>query len=224
RRWTEAIEEMEKYLKHYPKSHFLVEGQVETGDLYLLLKNYSKALERYEWVIQNHPQHPLVKRAYLGAEEGARHLGKVEQAEKILKEMMLKFPQDDLRFEGHLRLGLLYFSQKKPGEAISALSIASQSPDDRIAGLAQLKMGEAHLEGGNREAAFLQFSKVVYLYPNHPEVMEEALLRLGALYLEGKKLSEARQVYRKLLEKTKRDDRKEWAKKVLDQIDKGTIR
>jgi hypothetical protein len=53
---------------------------------------------------------------------------------------------------------------------------------------------------------------------------EEALLRLGNLYLEEKKISEARQVYRKLLEKSKREDRKEVARRMLDQMDKGSNR
>jgi len=37
-------------------------------------------------------------------------------------------------------------------------------------------------------------------------------------------MSEARQVYRKLLEKSKREDRREVAKKMLEQMDKGNIR
>jgi hypothetical protein len=36
--------------------------------------------------------------------------------------------------------------------------------------------------------------------------------------MEQKKMVEAKQVYRKLLEKTKREDRKAMAKKMLDQI------
>jgi TolA-binding protein len=224
RRWTEAVVEMEKFLKQNPKSRLFVEGQVELGDLYFVLKDYSKALERYEWTIQNYPHHPLVKRAYLGVEEGYEHSGKTEQAEKVLKEMISRFPQDDLRFEANLRLGFLYLSQKKTGEAIPALTVAARSPDERIASQAQFKLGEAYWEGGNKDAALLQFSKVVYLYPQRPEVMEEALLKLGTFYLEGNRLSEARQIYQKLLEKTKRDDRREMAQKILDQIERGTAR
>jgi TolA-binding protein len=80
------------------------------------------------------------------------------------------------------------------------------------------------LEAGNRESALVQFSKVVYLYPQHPDLMEEALLKLGALYVEEKKTSEARQIYHKLLEKSKREDRREVARKMLDQIEKGSLR
>jgi hemerythrin superfamily protein len=36
--------------------------------------------------------------------------------------------------------------------------------------------------------------------------------------LEGKKLTEAKQVYQKLLEKSKREDRREVAKRMLNQI------
>jgi len=47
---------------------------------------------------------------------------------------------------------------------------------------------------------------------------------LGSLYIEEKKISEARQVYRKLLEKSRREDRREVARKMLNQMDKGDIR
>jgi TolA-binding protein len=121
-------------------------------------------------------------------------------------------------------LGLLFLSQKKFGDAISVLSVAIQSPEEGIASQAQLKLGEAHLGAENKEQALVQFSRVVYLYPHRPEVMEEALLKLGVLYLEEKKFAEAKQVYQKLLSKTKREDRKALAKKMIDQIQKGTPR
>jgi TolA-binding protein len=191
---------------------------MEVGDLYLALKDYSKALERYEWVIQNHPQDLMVKKAYLGTEEAYRNLGKSEQAVKIMKEFVGKYPNDDTQYEGYLRLGLLFLAQKKFGDAISALSNAVQSPEEGVASQAQLKLGEAYLGAEDKELALLQFSRVVYLYPHRPEVMEEALLKLGSLYMEGKKLTEAKQVYQKLLEKSKREDRREVAKRMLNQI------
>jgi TolA-binding protein len=174
--------------------------------------------------MKNHPQHSLVKKVYLGMENGYRSLGKTEEAEKILRELVTKFPNDDIRFEGHLRLGLLYLTQKRFGEVISVLSIAIRSSEDSVASQAQFKLGEAYLGNGNKEQAILQFSSVVYLYPHQSEVMEEALLKLGPLYMEEKKFSEARQVYRKLLEKTRREERREVAKKMLDQIDQGIVR
>jgi TolA-binding protein len=172
-------------------------------------------------VIQNHPQHLIVKRAYLGMEEGYRHLGKSDQAVKVMRDFVGKFPNDEVRYEGYLRLGLLLLSQKKFGDAISVLSVAIQSPEEGVASQAQLKLGEAHLGAENKEQAVLQFSRVVYLYPRQSEVIEEALLKLGMLYLEEKKFTEARQAYQKLLEKTKREDRREMAKKMIDQIQKG---
>jgi TolA-binding protein len=141
-----------------------------------------------------------------------------------LKELLGSFSQDDIQYEGQLRLGILYITQKKFGEAVAALSVAVRSPEERVASQAQFKLGEAYLEAGNRESALVQFSKVVYLYPQHPDLMEEALLRLGTLYREEKKISEARQIYRKLLEKSKSEDRREVARKMLDQMDKRNIR
>jgi TolA-binding protein len=85
-------------------------------------------------------------------------------------------------------------------------------------------LGEAYLGAEDKGLALLQFSKVLYLYPQQSEVMEEALLKLGSLYMEEKRVSEARQVYQKLLEKTRREDRREVAKRMLDQLDKGILR
>jgi predicted negative regulator of RcsB-dependent stress response len=51
-------------------------------------------------------------------------------------------------------------------------------------------------------------------------VLEESLLRLGTLYVQEGKPSEAKKVYQKLLEKTKREDRKAVAMRMLDQLDK----
>jgi tetratricopeptide (TPR) repeat protein len=115
-------------------------------------------------------------------------------------------------------LGLLYMNQKRYEDAVSALSQALRSSEERVASHAQVRLGEAYLGTGNKEMAILQFSKAVYLYPHLPEIMEEALMKLGALYMEQKKMVEAKQVYRKLLEKTKREDRKAMARKMLDQI------
>ena len=121
-------------------------------------------------------------------------------------------------------MGTLYLTQKKFGDAVAAFSVAVRSPEERVASQAQYKLGEAYLEAGNRESALVQFSKVVYLYPQYPDLMEEALLKLGALYMEEKKISEARQIYYKVLEKSKRGDRREIARKMLDQMDKEGIR
>jgi TolA-binding protein len=157
-------------------------------------------------------------------EIGYRSLGKMEEAEKVLRELITKFPNDDIRFEGHLRLGLLHLMLKRFGEAISAFSIATQGPEESVASQAQFRLGEAYLGNENREQAILQFSRVVYLYPRQSELVEEALLKLGVLYMEERKFPEAGQVYRKLLEKTRKEERREVAKKMLNQINQGVVR
>ena len=142
----------------------------------------------------------------------------------MLKEFVGKFPKDELGFEGYLRLGRITLGQKRFGEAISAFSTALQSREERVASEAQFRLGEAYLGAENKELALLQFAKVVYLYPHVPELFEESLMKLGPLYLDEGKTTEARQIYRKLLEKTKREDRREMAQRMLTQMDKGTAR
>src|SRR3990172_8757269 len=65
KRWAEAIEEVEKVIRNYPKSHLFADAHIEAGDLYLLIKDYPKAVERYAWVLQNSSQPLLWRRASL---------------------------------------------------------------------------------------------------------------------------------------------------------------
>ncbi|MBM4347144.1 MAG: tetratricopeptide repeat protein, partial [Deltaproteobacteria bacterium] len=218
RRLAEAVDEVERFIKNHPKNHLIIEAYLEAGELHLLLKTYPKALERFEWVIKNHPQVPLAKRSYLGMEEAYRGMGKVDEAEKMLKEYIEKYPHDETRFEAYLKMGLLQLTLKRFPDAITSFSTALRSPEERVTSQAQFRLGEAYAHAGNREAAILQFSKVFYLYPHLTELVEEALLKVGALYVEEKRFSEAKQVYQKLLEKTNREERRRAAKKMLDQI------
>jgi TolA-binding protein len=224
KKWNEVFEEVERFLKLYPKSVRTAEVQVEAGELYLLLKDFTKAVERFERALQAHPQNTEMKKIYVGLGEGYRSLGKLDQAEKAFRDLIARFPNDDIAYEGQLKLGLLLLNQKKSGDATAAFSAAGRSPEERVASQAQFKLGEAYQEMGSRDQAIVQFSKIVYLYPHLAELAEEALLKLGTLYLQEKKVFEAKQAYRKLLEKTKREDRRERAKKALDQIEKGSIR
>jgi TolA-binding protein len=221
KRWNEATEGLERFIKGYPKSHLFVEASLELGELYLLQKEYGKAVDRFEKLIEGFPKHLLIPKAYLELEEGYRALNSDLQAEKILKELLEKFPQNEVRCEAHLRLGRGYLNEKKFGEAISAFSNALQSPDERVSSEAQFRLGEAYWRTGNRGSAILQFSKVIYLYPHRTEVLEQSLLHLGTLYIEEGKPSEAKKVYQKLLEKTKRADRRDVAKRMLDQLEQG---
>ena len=223
KRWKEALTELERFSKDYPKSPLLGEVLVEAGEVCFVLKQYEKGIGYLNKALEAHAAPLVAKRAYLGLEEGYRSLRRYDQAEKALKELIAKFPGDDVVFDGQLRLGLLLLSQKRFREAVEPLSQASRSPEERIASQADFKLGEVYQEMGNRELAVAQFSKVVYLYPHRADLGEEALLRLGGLYLEQRKFPEAKLAYRKLLEKTKREDRRELAQKKLAEIEKGKV-
>jgi tetratricopeptide (TPR) repeat protein len=217
------LTELERFSKDYPKSPLLGEVLVEAGEVCFVLKQYEKGIGYLNKALEAHAASLVAKRAYLGLEEGYRSLRRYDQAEKALKELIAKFPGDDVVFDGQLRLGLLLLSQKRFREAVEPLSQASRSPEERIASQADFKLGEVYQEMGNRELAVAQFSKVVYLYPHRADLGEEALLRLGGLYLEQRKFPEAKLAYRKLLEKTKREDRRELAQKKLAEIEKGKV-
>ncbi len=64
--------------------------------------------------------------------------------------------------------------------------------------------------------------KVLYLYRDRDEYVGEALLKVGQIYVEEQRWSEARQIYQKLIRTARSEEAKEIARKMLKRVEKET--
>jgi hypothetical protein len=62
--------------------------------------------------------------------------------------------------------------------------------------------------------------KVLYLYHDRGEYVEEALLKVGQIYMDQERWSEARQIYQKLLHTALSREAKEIGRKMLKRVEK----
>jgi tetratricopeptide (TPR) repeat protein len=143
-------------------------------------------------------------------------------AEKTLKRLVALYPSDPVVYEASLNLGILHFHGQDYREAIASFKRATGSSDRAAASFAQLKIGDSYLALGDRESAKLEFMKVLYLYRDRDEYVGEALLKVGQIYVEEQRWSEARQIYQKLIRTARSEEAKEIARKMLKRVEKET--
>ena len=72
---------------------------------------------------------------------------------------------------------------------------------------------------GDEESAKVEFMKVLYLHDDRGECVEEALLKVGRIYVDQKQWSEARQIYQKLFHTARSEETKEISRKMLKRVE-----
>jgi tetratricopeptide (TPR) repeat protein len=198
----------------------VVKAWYKIGQGYYALKDFRRALRSYERVIYRFPKSGWDKRSYLKASECYQILKRPDWAEKTLKRLLALYSNDPIVYEASLNLGILYLGGQDYREAIASLKKASSSPDKATAALAQLKIGDSYLALGDKESATLELMKVVYLYDDRGEYVEEALLKVGQIYVDERRWSEARQIYHKLLHTARSGEAKKIGREMLKRVEK----
>jgi len=104
---AEAIEEWTKWSAIFPKVIFLSRPMLNwevSIFSFKITQKLSNDTNGWLRIIRS----TISQEGLFRMEEGYRNLGKTDQAEKILKELIAGFPQDDIQFEGQLKLGILF--------------------------------------------------------------------------------------------------------------------
>jgi outer membrane assembly lipoprotein YfiO len=144
-----AIVQFGNVVKQYPKSDYLVDAYFGIAEGYFGLEDYRRALEVYGRVARNFPESHLAGQAYLRAARCFEELDRNDLAERVLTELMESHPDDAIRFEGALRLGLILFEDVRYAEAVRAFGEAAKSDDPAVANVAQGKIDEIHQRVGS---------------------------------------------------------------------------
>jgi TolA-binding protein len=220
--FPEAIAEYEKIPRQFPDSKRVVEAWYKIGESYYALQDFRSALKGYERVIYRCPKSGWDKRSYLKASECYRVLKKPRWAAKTLKRLIALYPNDPVVYEASLSLGMLYRHGRDYRGAIASFQKASDSSDEATAALAQLRIGDAYLAVGDEEAATLEFMKVPYLYPDRADYVEEALLKVGRIYMDHGRWLEAHRIYQRLVRTAQSEETREIAGEMLERVEKET--
>ncbi len=206
-----------KQVRDNPELH------LELGNIYLLKKNFKKALVEFQRSLEINPSKEIYR---LKLSEALLGLGQLQEAEKNLNELIEK---NSNSFNAYYGLGLLKVKAGKNQEGIAAFQQASKiDPDnfnvhqklleifrseknhlDSIREMEEmvrlkpeepglrLTLGEMYFENKNTKKAAEQFQKVLKLHPEN----QLAQLRVADWYYEGKMYDDALKLYETALKK-----------------------
>ena len=152
------------------------------GDSYFVLKNYSKALESYNRIIERHSQgedYALFQRGMIQGLQGAPD-AKISTLTAVLN----KFPNSDYADDASFEIAYTYFLNNSSDKAKSGLQDMIQKyPRSSYVPRALVTMGLIDYNAGNDDLAIASFKKVVQDYSSTDEA-KLALKQIEKIYTD----------------------------------------
>lgn len=161
-KYAEAVAAYEQFLERNPQAY---QVKISLANGYLNLKDYDRALEIYNQVIDQAKNDPVMGRemtakALAGIGNCYLNQDKIAEAQKFLEQSLETYPDDEILA---YNVGEIYFFNQKYDEAIRYFELAAKIkpswPD------AYLKLGYVYLNKGEMAMASQNFEKFLSLEP-----------------------------------------------------------
>ncbi len=190
RRYFEAI------VQDFPESKLAADANYALGTTYEEEKNYKKAIEKFKMVI-NLGESDLAGQAILAISDIYVRTGQIQQALHTYNQAERDFPHlADLLYP---KIADIYKDQGDYDKAIAFYRQALQASSINQMRVLQFKIAECLQEQRRLKEAIEEYLKVTYGYSQDKSLVAKALIRVGQIYEDKERFTEARQVYRKVL-------------------------
>lgn len=184
-------------------SAFIVSTMAHEADAVFMQKNYKKALELYDIVIQANTPESDYARYQKAIIKGLS--GDNDEKAEILSAMINADPPSKYANEARYELGLTFIEEDKYSSAINTLKPLTESAEVRnIAPKAWMKIGFAYQQARKPADAIASYKNIVTEYPSSEE-RPAALDALKSLYIQTGKP----ELYAKLLKNNDLADNEE---------------
>lgn len=176
KQYEEAKEVGKNFLERYPDDERAASVQLKLASIYYRLKDFARAREGYERVIQKYP---------LESKEAQRTVDFIKE-------------HSDFDYQP-LRMYVDIQNTSDPQERIEGLKeILERYPDCNLADYVQYSIGRTYMLLGQYPEAKKEFDILLTKYPHSP-CIAKYYFDMGKFYSRQKKFDEAIKVYRKLL-------------------------
>ena len=143
------------------------DAYLREADCYFMRKNYAKALQMYEAVINNQlpsADYALYQKAVIA---GANS----EYAQKVslLQSIQSRYPSSPLVADANMEVANTYLASEQYDAAIKPLNTIIAGKNDAFKPQAYLKLGVSYYNLKNNNDALNNFQKLITTYPNAPE-------------------------------------------------------
>ncbi len=217
--WEKSERGYRKFLEFFPNSEDIPLALYNLGVAQFNLDKMEKAAETFERLIDEYPSSKYAGKARQYLAFAYRKLGKPEKAVEVLEEMSSS--DFDLKAEAAEML----IEEGEYDKAVEILRTATPEADDEKARYHYL-LGRAYLEEGDTARAIRSFLNLKGFQVNS-RYWKKGMADLGTLLEKEGRLTEATEVYKKLLSVVEREElRKALTEKInyLESIQGGSPR
>lgn len=163
-------------------SRIASDAVMRAADCYYMLRDYTKAMELYNRIIQSGEQGAdyatYQKSIILGIQN--KHAEKLA----LLKQLAAQYPNSSFNNEADMEIANTYLSDERYNEAIPYLkTVLQKNPNGPNAPKALLKLGLAYINIDQDNTGLQYFKQVVERFPNSAEVTE-ALRSIRFIYVD----------------------------------------
>ncbi|MCP4545868.1 MAG: tetratricopeptide repeat protein [bacterium] len=197
RRFTDACAGFDRLLELHPRSAAAREGAIKAAGILYSQGDFAGAGERYEHALTLHDDPPPELLYY-----SALALEKNMQAEPALariRTLLARYPDDEHVPEAMMKVGFYLQALGQYERAILAYRNAELFQDREGKARLHFWMADCLESAGNIPEALAEFLRVTYLFSDQGLWGVTATLRAATLYERGGEVSQARQLYEKVI-------------------------
>lgn len=175
--YSNAEKKFQELIESFPSSEYFREAQYGLAWSYFQQKKYNDAFKIFDFA-SNGNDSIAVKSFYWKA-EAKRYAGKEDEALKIFKSFLDKYPSEKLAQDAQFSIGLIYISKGNIELASKYLLSANDYNNNETRAKALTSLGEIELNKGSYKNAVNYFNEVNSLKTISKEAKLRALLGLA---------------------------------------------
>jgi len=164
-------------MEFFPSSEFFREAQYGLGWSYFQQKKYNDAFRIFDFA--SNGDDSIAVKAYYWKGEAKRYAGKEDEALKIFKSFLDKYPNEKLAQDAQFSIGLIYLSKGNIDLASKFLVSANKQDNLEVRAKALTSLGEIELNKSNYKSAINYFNEVKNIKSISTETRLRALLGLA---------------------------------------------
>ena len=194
--YTEAKNYLQQLTEQYPESEFFADASLRLGEIYLDQDSYQNAADAYRAAAENEDTpSELRAQARYGQSKALLQLGRIDDAEALLSQIVESENQGPLQNAARLGLGRVREEQDRTDEALQLYRRVLQSSEGVTGAEALYRLGRQLRQQGRTQAAIRELQRMPSLFAGYPEWEARALLEQARAYRDRGETGQAVQLY-----------------------------
>lgn len=198
--YTEAENYLQQLVNQYPESDDYPEGALRLGEMYLDREEYEQAVSVFRAAAENEQTSaPLRAQARYGQSMALLQLGRTDEAEDLLSELLESEDQGPLLASARLGLGRVRDEQDRTSDALELYRTVVESAESETGAEALFRLGQLLREQDRAREAIRELERMPSLFAGYPEWEARALLEQARAFRDLGETGQAVQRYDQVL-------------------------